>query len=165
MRELQERGSSSTSALRGEVFLLSPEQVILYWENIRECLEEDRTLWEDYHTIESLFEEALGSRIQVWVLCYDDGVKCVFFSRVVETRERDEEIGRRTMVIFWMWGVGAIENIRVLAPAIERFARYAKCSKVSVIGRKGWKRVLERWGFKHEAIVMEMPVPKESVFN
>jgi hypothetical protein len=54
-------------------------------------------------------------------------------------------------VRIWLAG-GDLQEIRKIEPAIVEFARINACRHVSVIGRRGWAKVLQ--GYKDSAVIL-----------
>jgi len=50
-----------------------------------------------------------------------------------------------------VWGAGgSMFELLDMLPCVEAFARALGCPAVEVLGRKGWRRVLSNFGFRHE---------------
>lgn len=54
--------------------------------------------------------------------------------------------------------VGSLDEIMALQPKIEEFGRLHKCSHLMMHGRKGWEKVLPKYGWAHARVNLERPL-------
>jgi hypothetical protein len=61
--------------------------------------------------------------------------------------------GGRYRYVFWLGG-GDLETIKAVIPVLEEWARERNFSQLSFRGRKGWKRVLGKVGYREGAVTL-----------
>lgn len=138
-----------------DVMLLPTEHVLLYWPQIRPMLE--ATIAEyPYDTVDSLFQQAMEGRIQVWLVANPE-VSLVLFSSI-ETYV--------TGCVFRIgWAFGKLD--RSIGPAVDaamdNFAAMHGCKRIDVVGREGWEKILRPWKFKRISVTLSRPVPNRSM--
>src|SRR5262245_50713612 len=90
-------GSDKKSKEEG-VYLLNRQQVEHYWPQIESELTAEPELWNNWWTLEALFEGVMEETIQVWVVNWDDCIRAVFMTQILCA-----PVGR-ILQIFWLRG-------------------------------------------------------------
>jgi uncharacterized membrane protein len=134
-----------------EIFLLTVPQFCTYWPFIEKCLDATEETWAMEHTKESLRDEILRGGLQVWTAGTPEAIVLVLFTRVVTS-----EVSRAVQVV---WACGHLEDYAgILNVKLENFAKTTGCSRLEVVGRAGWQRILKPLGFHLTATIMSRPI-------
>lgn len=104
--------------------------------------------WNDYTTIEALYQTALAGSLQFWVLFEESDLKLVAIGH------GELHPLRSTYHIVWCGGVDFLRYGKVGLKAIEQWAQLHGFHELSFSGRKGWERWLTPQGFRPKAILM-----------
>lgn len=116
-------------------------QVDEYWRVVAPLIESACARDLGGETSAHIYEQV--KKGQGWVLTLLDGGVAVF--------ERSGEY----LHMVTLAGTGMIANARPIIEAWAHLASFVGCSKLSLIGRKGWRRVLAPYGFKLNGEVLE----------
>lgn len=92
------------------------------------------------HTPEDVAERILSGEAQLWV-----GGDGLIVSEV-------EEYPEGPVLNLWL-AAGDKDDILALLPRVYGFGRWRGCERATVLGRKGWKRVLEPDGWQDTELV------------
>jgi len=131
---------------------MNGKEIAEYWPQIQEMLLKVPHTW-PHHTIESLYNNVVADRIQVWGVGTGTKVNMVLFTQIAC------HASGNVLEVIWAGGdkvLGEIDD--VVDAAFERFAQYAQCRAIHIFGRDGWERHLKSRGFKKIAIVLERKV-------
>ena len=125
-----------------QLLLVSPSQLPLAWPHAVPLLEEGKEYWQDFATLDSLYQDLSASKLQLWMMNCDTEFILAMLT----------EIGiyptTKIMRILWIGGSevnGAIDQFLDFA---ELWAHRQGVSRLQVIGRKGWVRKLKGRGYK-----------------
>lgn len=151
-----EFGKDSDAPLpTANIYLLDPKQVEHYWKDILESLDAAPDLWDKWFTRDSITERILSNFIQVWVVCEPAGpIRALFLTQVLCA-----DIGD-VLQVFWMRGALPAGAVKCISLALDRFGAHRGCVRLSVVGRKGWERVLKDFGAEVESIALSRPIEK-----
>jgi hypothetical protein len=97
-------------------------------EHIARALE-----YQDTHTLQSVLDAIDAGRAQAW---------CGERSTIV-TELLDFPLMRVCRI--WLAGGDRSELVEQMLPQVEEWARQNGCSRVEIVGRQGWKRVLPEY--------------------
>ena len=97
------------------------------------------------HTPAELAEEVRAGRAQ----CFHN-TRAVVFTQIEEHRLWK---GLRVYA-----AAGSLEDVMTLQPELEDLAKREGCSKLIMIGRLGWRRVLPKYGWRETMVVFERPL-------
>lgn len=133
--------------------LLSWDQFEQFWPGISEMMDKIPHTWEDL-TKESIYARTENSSLQVWGVGCGDALLMVLFSQIAVFASG------RALQIIWGAGQGRVFESAgdVVDAAMESFAKDQHCSRIDVIGRGGWEKVLAKRGFKRSAVVLSRRV-------
>jgi hypothetical protein len=139
------------------VELLDSARVVACWPYIEDMLLRVPHTWQNY-TVESLLQMAVRGQIQVWLVGGFREVNLVIFTKIAVFPTM------RVLEIFWTMGLGMLKVAGVAVDgALEHFAAEQGCSEIRAVGRGGWEKILEPWGFKKVAVILSRPVIERSV--
>jgi hypothetical protein len=151
-----EHGRSSSrkgESKSAEVFLLSRGQIEHYWPQIEGELDAAPELWQSWFSKEGLFARMLDKMIQVWTVCEAEGPICaVFLTQILVT-----DTGK-VLYVFWMRGHLLDGALKCISLSLDRFAAHYECSRITIMGRKGWERKLQGLGMTFEGVLLSRPV-------
>ena len=124
------------------VFCLSAGEIDKHWPEFGHQLEKfESTRGTDYAA--DLKYDLKHARKQLWGAQDDSGILCV-----VVTRISDQPRGK-VCEIYAAAGQGtevvpcSSENVKAVVRRIETWAKEIGCTRMTVSGRKGWKRLLD----------------------
>ena len=112
---------------------------------LRTRLEDALELGGGDHTVEELADEVRAGRAQ----CFHNQ-RAVVFTQIEEHRLWK---GLRVYA-----AAGSLEDVMTLQPELEDLAKREGCSKLIMIGRRGWRRVLPAYGWRETMVVYERPL-------
>lgn len=141
-----------------EVSLMTPDVIDHYWPGVEELLDADPELWNKAYTKADILERIRDTRIQVWAVFNGRVIRLIFF-----TQRYVSPNGVATLQIFWMFGNGVRDMLKLLDDVIDSFAAKLQCSRLEVTGRKGWERVLAPLGAEFQYSVWSRPVRNRSM--
>lgn len=94
-------------------------------------------------TVQGVAEDIFSGRAQLWLVL--DGEK--FVAMVMTEIKNNEVTGRKTVIVTEMAGGGGTETVPLIAK-IEAWARSIGAHSITPMGRLGWRRALEKQGYK-----------------
>lgn len=97
------------------------------------------------HTIAELADEVRAGRAQ----CFHN-TRAVVFTQI-------ERHGLYSALRVYV-AAGALDDVMSLQPELEHFARAEGCDRLVMIGRRGWKSVLPKFGWAETMVVYERPL-------
>jgi len=97
----------------------------------------------DTHNLDDLQEQLEDGDAQWWQAPGTDS--CIITELVV--------FPRRRVVRYWL-AAGELAPVLELQPAIDDWARRQGATHAVLEGRRGWERLLPRWGWRARAIAM-----------
>ena len=112
---------------------------------LRERLEDALRQGGGDHTVEELAEEVRAGRAQ----CFHN-TRAVIFTQI----ERHRLYSALRVYV----AAGALEDVMSLQPELEHVARAEGCDRLVMIGRRGWKSVLPKFGWAETMVVYERPL-------
>tara|TARA_R110000782_G_scaffold116719_2_gene206787 strand:- start:2486 stop:2881 length:396 start_codon:yes stop_codon:yes gene_type:complete len=122
--------------------ILSGPELADQWHIIKPQIEEAIVHGSGVVTSHGLFLQCLGAVGQCWVR--DEGGVCI---------TRFEEIeGRRQLAVVACTSYGLLEFLTECMELFEEFAKLNNCKRTVVYGRKGWSKVLNKYGY-HEPFI------------
>jgi hypothetical protein len=113
--------------------------------NLRDRLEEALLRGGGDHTIAELAEEVRIGRAQ----CFHN-TRAIVFTQI----ERHKTHAALRVYV----AAGALEDVMSLQPEVEHLARQEGCDRLIMIGRRGWKSVLPKFGWNETMVVYERPL-------
>lgn len=117
---------------------LSPERFSHFWPLIQKELEKIPHIWEDYWTVDSIFEASLCGTLQCWAIGGEDGAATM----VVWTRISHFP-SNRILQVCLAFGSCPDSYIATLDATLEDFAKHVGCQIIEVLGRLGWNKKLK----------------------
>jgi hypothetical protein len=132
--------------------LMPVELLDTFWPRIEELLDKLPHTWEGY--TKNYFYDAISAhKVQVWLAAKDEKIRFCLFTRVGQLP------AYRTLELFWASGEGMPDQAApTLEAVLDEFAVRQGCTEIQVIGRRGWEKILKKWGFRHMATVWSRPV-------
>lgn len=140
-----------------EICMLTEPSIERYWHSIEAMMRQVPKSLGDW-TPESLYRRALSGGVQVWSVGDNQRILMVLLTQIAIFPQR------RVLEIFWAAGQGLFVDAQELIDAtMDLFAKKENCSRIDVIGRDGWDRVLKERGFKRSAIIWSRSVVHEGM--
>src|ERR1043165_8622350 len=124
------------------VELLTPEKFVHYWPMIERELKTVPHVWEDYWTLESIYNYTYTGKFQCWAIGDANSMRIVCWTQIVWY-----PVGN-ILQVFLAIGTGIDEYSDDLVAWGEKIARDQGCVLIDVVGRPGWGPKLRKFGFK-----------------
>lgn len=140
-------------AEQSSVAYLTPEMVDFYWESLEQALDADPSLWNEMFTKQNIRDRIHNHEIQVWVVFNGSVITLVFF-----TQRYVAPNGIATLQLFWMWGTGLKDVVFMLEDTIDKFAARLGCTRLEIVGRPGFGRLLAPLGARFVNCIFSRPV-------
>lgn len=132
------------------------EWVECHWPYVADILRQLPEIWEDYWTLDSIFECVMTGRWQAWGFGKSSQMNVIVMTEVLQMP------AKRFLKLQLAFGNSLSSVLPQIEATMERFAVEAECDFCEIIGRPGWeKRSLGR--FKRYAVVLRAEVPKMGV--
>ena len=135
--------------------LANASSIEKYWPDIAAMMRKVPHTLEGY-TPESLFQMAMDSRVQLWLVGKDQ------ITLAMITQVASFPTGT-VLEVFWGAGVKSLDSEYVVDATLDSFARACSCVRINVIGRPGWEPLMKAHGFKKQAVVFSRDVRPERV--
>lgn len=100
-------------------------------------------------TPDDVFNEAEAGRLQIWVLIED---QLLYGVGVTEIQSYP---GLKCCSCLWLGGVDAYRWLHLLDDTVSAWAIDEGCSRMEIIGRKGWEKLGSQLGFKPSYVFFE----------
>lgn len=126
--------------------LLTPEKFSLYWPNIRARLKQVEHTWDKWWTLDYFFNASMERRIQVWTVGPPDKVRLVVFTQILYYP------ANVVLQAFLAFGGDMEEALPPLGAALEKFSAQNGCTMAHIVGRRGWTKFLEPFGFEEQSV-------------
>ena len=98
------------------------------------------------HSFEDIVRELIEKRMQFW-----SGQNGCAITEIIKY-PNDKEMN----VFLYGGKIGSgIKQLEMMKGSLFQFGRDNGCTKISITGRRGWKKVLDKHGFKNTFITME----------
>lgn len=138
------------------VAVLPPHGVDNVWNWLRLKLEEHPDLWNQSHTLESLYESIKSGQIRVWLVVKDGLIYMSFFTTITVYPVRS------TLDVVWASGKDLEKYLGIGLAGLDTFARNHGCSDILVsAAREGWGKPLAPFGYKKTMTVFSRHVSNE----
>jgi hypothetical protein len=124
-----------------------------YWPGLQTELAAEPELWAGFFTPEQIFDNVLAGYIQCWAVADDGVIQLVFFTQRYRT-----PAGTQILQVFWLRGQKLQEFLPLLNGVLDQAAREWECSRLEIIGRKGFERLLRPLNAQHLCSIYGRPV-------
>lgn len=94
--------------------------------------------------VQHLAGEIISGKRQLWLILEDDDS---FISFLLSSIDVNDATGLKTLVLPSFAGEKGTETVRLIG-AVEQFGRDQGCDECIAYGRWGWKRAMEKEGYK-----------------
>lgn len=126
----------------------------LDWPNIAACLKRYADRFPTDATIKSILADLVSGDLRLWVV-RDEEDRTVAAVLVAVSTTRT---GALRVSIHGYGGTRGVEAFP-LVTEIEDWARSIGADEFEVVGRKGWRRMFERLGYREEAVILRKRLP------
>lgn len=117
------------------------EAVPMWWHRIEALYKATPGTWEDYETLESIYNQHLNGARLLWVTLKNMEVEFAI-SGTVNTWPKG-----RVVVMDWCTGKDTEKYIGLALMGLEELARQVDAFEIQFIGRRGWAPALARFGY------------------
>lgn len=137
---------------------IGPQEWIDYhWPYVRDILRQIPDIWQDYWTLDSIFDCVMTGRWQAWGFGKSEGqMNVIVMTEVIQMP------AKRFLKCQLAFGNSLDSMFPQIEATMERFAVEAGCDFCEVIGREGWEKKL-RGRFRRKAVVWRADVSKTGV--
>ncbi len=129
------------------LLLVTPDLLATMWDRVVPLLLQGRQYWEEFSTIDALRAQIEAGQMQLWLCLDEDGPFIGFLTQF--------DIYPKTKVcrIVWISGQG-LSRVLYALPSIEIWAKRQGASRVEVLGRVGWIKLLENGGYELKSFLL-----------
>lgn len=122
------------------------------WPRIQRELDKVVHVWEPWYTKQHIFQSVLAGQFQVWAAGWSGKIHLFLFTQIVFYPAA--KVLQGTLILG-----NSLDVCRdAIWAAAEQFARENECTRIEILGRRGWERTLADLGFRTVNIVMSVPV-------
>lgn len=132
----------SSRAVEKRLFLLGSDEIARAWPRIEMALDVDPSLWNTAWTKDDLLAQVVAGHVQVWVVELDG-----FYTMILMTQIYTNFVSK-TLQIFWAYGEDMFRALDLMSDVFDDFGATYGCTKLEIVGRKGFERVLRPFGFE-----------------
>lgn len=129
---------------------MTAEEMAPLWPGIVACLERYCRRFRDEETAGHILEQCAAGQRQLWIVTDETGR--VVLTPVTEIVTIDAT-GKKQLLLAEVGG----ERLRECMPLLEKIERWAAAehgaTQSQLVGRKGWKRLLEPLGYRDTAVI------------
>lgn len=129
--------------------LVLPEHIDTCWERVLPIIAPAVATSHGRYSPHDLYVELCNGQQQLWVCFDDDGIHGAATTRLVNYPQR------RVLSGHFCGGTRMHEWKAPLLGLLERFARDHDCDGMEMLGRRGWERVLDSFGWKPSHVTFE----------
>lgn len=141
MDKVEIQREEALKAKQASIYLLGNiGEIIHYWPELEQALEQTRELWQDVFTKDSILARALAGKIQIWVVSRNEKIDLVFMTQAYQTDVA------KVLQVFWAFGEGLQEVLELVGLVLDKFAAEIKATKIEAVGRPAFVRLLRRLG-------------------
>ena len=134
-----------------QLLLVSPELLPQVWPQVEPLFLQNEDIWGEYYTIESFPILFQRGRLQLWTMNDEDGF---LLAVVTELRVFPK---MKVMNMLLIVGDGLRAGLMFL-DCMEMWARKQGAMKSNIIGRAGFLRLLEPYGYRKRAVALSKDI-------
>lgn len=126
----------------------SLDQLLPYGPQITACLKKLRDMFPEDGTMESMSKDMFSGATQLWLMRDEDDFKGIVLTQI----KTIEVTGYKAVIVAGCSGTDGVD----LAPHISTIEEWAKAqgaNSVTPVGRQGWKKPLEKVGYRIDRVV------------
>ena len=146
---VQVHGHSLDSAY--SVTQIQPPQLRHVWPGVYRYLVYGRKYLEEHMSLEDVYASVYSGALQMWLGVYQNQIESVGLTQIMNYPLC------RSLRFVWIGGSG-FRHYRQYGDWIELWARRNGCSKIEVLGRPGWMKMLEGQGYEPKAVLLEKDI-------
>ncbi|MGO4831302.1 hypothetical protein AB4144_03235 [Rhizobiaceae sp. 2RAB30] len=129
---------------------LTADEMAPLWPGIISCLERYCRRFATYETVSNIIKECAGGGRQLWIVTDETGR--VVLTPITEIVTIDAT-GKKQLLLAEVGGERLRECMPLLKEIEEWAAREHGVTESQLVGRKGWKRLLEPLGYAEAAVI------------
>ena len=135
-------------------FRVPPKDVEVQWQHMLRLLAPAIARSGGRWTPNDVFNELEAGRLQCWVCIQDQLFYAVGVTQVVEYP------GLKVLCFHWVGGVDQRLWLGLLVDTAAEFATAEGCTRMEMVGRKGWERMAAPLGFRPVFVFFEKLLPE-----
>ena len=148
--------------VNAEARLVHPDEVAVVWSALVPYVKQFLEHGQGESTVASILTNIMNFKFQCWVIELDGELKGVCITKL------DHFIGYKALHILGLAGIGW-KSWKSVHGSVEDFARFHECDRITIWGRKGWKRLFDKSNFhgdrgetyEHMYDILHMKLNKE----
>lgn len=144
-------GHSPTASLDKKYLITGITDIDRFWKDVEPFISEPLAGNDGEFTAEDIYRSLLEKKMQLWV-AYRDGIKAAMVTEVVNYPRK------KVVRIVTLGGDDMAGWIDDGFPLIHRWAKEQGASGMEIMGRKGWIRVLDRFGYRHAHVILKKEI-------
>jgi len=125
-----------------------PKYVPLAWDRVEPMLGETFSRYSD-ETADSALADLLAGNTQLWVV--GD------FEAICITQIAQRQLAK-VLWFYYVTGEGSERWLQPLIDTVSAFAVEKGCTQMEFTGRKGWAKILPKFGFEETLVTMKAPL-------
>jgi len=98
--------------------------------------------------LEYIKRQALTGNARIWIVQRNFNIEAVLVTETVFYG------GKKTLVIRWASGKGKLMLCKDIMDSVETYAYHEGYERLEAWGSKGWERILQPLGFRHEFTIV-----------
>jgi hypothetical protein len=127
----------------------TPEQFRAAFPDIVRCFRSYSQRFPHHGSPWAIIDVAADGKWHIFVVRDEEGEIIIAFTAAIQTRDTTQ---KRVLTMYALGGERLQEAIAVL-PDLEAWARAQGAQEFELVGRKGWQRLIEPYGYEPEAII------------
>ena len=128
------------------------ERFVEMWPHIQRELDRVPHVWDPWYTKQHIFNAVLAGQFQVWGAGHDGSPRIVLFTQIVFYP------AAKVLQGILVLGNSLDRCADAIWAATEKFAKEQECDRIEILGRAGWERKLDRFGFRKVSVVLSANV-------
>lgn len=133
-----------------EAFVVPKDKIDMLWNTVEPMLAMATEHSSDRYSTIKIFNDLMEDKKLLWILVDENDT-----IKVALTTSVEDYPGVRALRVGFAGGEDFLNNLEPMRKAIKEFGASVGCTKLEVLGRKGWERVLTPMGFKFSYLCME----------
>ncbi len=145
-------GISSDKVEASDCFFISGVSVYELWEKVKDYIEDSLEGFEQYYSPEHILQMIAAGQYQLWIVHKGGRIQAALVTRVDTYMT-----GARVCEMLFIGG-HEMGDWLPLIQKVEAWAESLFCTHIRAVGRRGWERMLKKYGFHYEACFIGKPL-------
>lgn len=147
MKQMSTSIAGYTKVIDGKITMVAQNVLDMIWPQVLPLLEESRSWWQDYYTLEDVLSECKTGSMQMWVGVENRKIFAIGLTCIVDYPQC------RKLQCMFLAGKGA-KTILPCIKEIEQWAALHGAIESEIIGRDAWIKLAAPFGYVKKSVVM-----------